>query len=297
MPAQPIPENTLPPAASRVAPLLDHVVINVRENLDQAQRQYEKLGFALTPRGHHTLGSSNHLAIFGTDYLELLGYEQRRSDAPPRTALLERPLGLSGLVFKPGDVPQLRADLAQRGIHCEPPQEFSRPVALADGSQQDARFRVLHLPRDTAANGVVFFCHHFTPELVWRDEWRNHPNGAVGIREFVIAARDPSASAAIYAKVFGQSSLVAVPGGVRLEAGTASVLFLSQDEVDRRFAGLAPNSVDGSDRFVGLVFETRSLAATRAFFERSGAAGVHALPDRIVIAADAASGVALAFES
>jgi len=30
-------------------------------------------GFTMTPRGTHTLGSINHLAIFGTEYLELLG--------------------------------------------------------------------------------------------------------------------------------------------------------------------------------------------------------------------------------
>ena len=50
-------------------PTLDHVVINTRDRMDEAEALYERLGFHLTPRGHHTLGTINHLAIFGTEYL------------------------------------------------------------------------------------------------------------------------------------------------------------------------------------------------------------------------------------
>ena len=48
-----------------VRPVLDHVVINVMGRLDEAAAQYQRLGFQLTERGYHTLGSSNNLAIFG----------------------------------------------------------------------------------------------------------------------------------------------------------------------------------------------------------------------------------------
>ena len=36
-------------------------------------RALAALGFQLTPMGKHSLGSANHLAVFGEDYLELLG--------------------------------------------------------------------------------------------------------------------------------------------------------------------------------------------------------------------------------
>ena len=52
---------------------LDHVVINARDDMDDAADIYRRLGFTLTERGYHSLGSINHLAIFGTDYLELIG--------------------------------------------------------------------------------------------------------------------------------------------------------------------------------------------------------------------------------
>ena len=56
------------------SPVLDHIVIDVRDRIDEAAERFTALGFRLTPRGHPTLGSSNHLAMFATDYLELLGF-------------------------------------------------------------------------------------------------------------------------------------------------------------------------------------------------------------------------------
>lgn len=50
---------------------LDHAVVLVRD-LDRAAETYERLGFTLTPRGHHSLGSRNHCIMFGRDYLELM---------------------------------------------------------------------------------------------------------------------------------------------------------------------------------------------------------------------------------
>ena len=50
---------------------IDHVVVLVRD-LDRAQQAYARMGFTLTPRGFHTLGSQNHCLMFGSDYVELL---------------------------------------------------------------------------------------------------------------------------------------------------------------------------------------------------------------------------------
>ena len=54
-------------------PILDHVVFNVRFEMDRAESLFETVGFQLTARGYHTLGSINHLMMLTTDYLELIG--------------------------------------------------------------------------------------------------------------------------------------------------------------------------------------------------------------------------------
>src|ERR1043165_2709951 len=50
---------------------LDHLVICVRD-LAQAAPDWQALGFNLTPTGVHPFGTSNRLAMFGNNFLELL---------------------------------------------------------------------------------------------------------------------------------------------------------------------------------------------------------------------------------
>lgn len=279
-------------ASAGIGPVLDHVVINVLAKLDEAARQYQRLGFTLTERGHHTLGSSNNLAIFGTDYLELLGHLPGRETQ--RADLWQHPPGLTGLVFKSIDPAIVHAAMLERGVPVAEPMQFARPVPLPDGPR-DARFSVVRVTGDVVRNGRTFFCHHYTPELVWRPEWQSHANGVTGIAEFVVAARDPAGTAAIYERMFGPGLLTGIAGGVSFRAGAATVLVLDPATVAQRYAGAALASADGSDRMVALTFRTGSLEAARSTLQ-SGGIPFQALPGGgIVVAHDRAANVALAF--
>ena len=55
---------------------IDHVVLLVHD-LDRTQDAWTRFGFALTPRGYHTLGSQNHCIMFERDYLGLVGFSRR----------------------------------------------------------------------------------------------------------------------------------------------------------------------------------------------------------------------------
>ena len=50
---------------------IDHLVLTVRD-LDCCEAFFRAVGFALTPRAHHPFGTSNNLAIFKDNFLELL---------------------------------------------------------------------------------------------------------------------------------------------------------------------------------------------------------------------------------
>jgi hypothetical protein len=274
-----------------VQPVLDHAVVNVMGKLDEAAAQYQRLGFQLTERGHHSLGSSNNLAIFSENYLELLGFLPGRETS--RADLWTHPPGLTGLVFKSVDPEVVSAMLKQHSVPAEEPMSFSRPVALPGGAQ-DARFRVIRFRSDQVQNGRTFFCHHDTPQLVYRNEWRAHPNGATDIVEFAIASKDPKRTASLYERMFGPPLLTTVPGGLSFRAGVATVLVLEPSAIAERYAGAALTSEDGSDRMVALVLKVALLEATRAHLDaaqikyRPSAAGI------IVDHADAAN-VALGF--
>src|SRR5690606_12939194 len=108
------------------SPVIDHVLVNVDDKLDAAAHQYERLGFSLTPRGHHSLGSSNHLAIFENDYLELLGYEPQNADRA--AGVWGNIQGLAAIIFKVQDSDELVAALKEKGVAlmADAPQDFHR---------------------------------------------------------------------------------------------------------------------------------------------------------------------------
>jgi hypothetical protein len=154
---------------------LDHLVINTRFDTDAAQEVFTQLGFTLTPRGYHTLGSINHAIVFGDHYLELIGLPA--DGKTTREEIVASPLGADGLVFRT-DAPDATFDaLQQAGVQASPPQTFSRPVPPLG----DARFTTVRLASGQLPGGRVYFCQHLTPELVFREEWRTHANGAYAL--------------------------------------------------------------------------------------------------------------------
>src|SRR3954452_6152113 len=200
-------------------PILDHAVIDVRDRMDEAARVFAALGFTLTPRGHHTLGSMNHLMMFGTDYLELLGFG---TGGATRPELAPFPVGLNGLVFKTADADAVHAHAADAGLPILPVQSFSRPVDLG-GIRSDARFRTTRLDPEKIAMGRVYFCEHLTPELVWRPEWQAHANGARAIARVIVATAEPHRTASLFAALFGPDSVVEADGKCRIGAGAAQI--------------------------------------------------------------------------
>jgi hypothetical protein len=273
------------------APTLDHVVINTRDRLDEGLEQYRRLGFTMTPRGHHSLGSMNHLAIFGTEYLELLA---AGTGATRRPDIMQQPVGLSGLVFGTDDSAAAYAAVKAAGVPIDAPMEFTRPVEL-DGATRDAVFRTVTLVPGTVPAGRIYFCHHFTRDLIWRDEWRHHANGTVGVIRAVIAAETPDVPGTVFSRMFGSDALRPIRGGERLVVGLTAFDLVTPNEVAVQFGDAAPRG-DGRSQFMaGLTLRTRSLAITRAALRAGGVEGVRDDGDRLVVPATQAMGAVLEF--
>ena len=270
-----------------LAPTLDHVVINTHRDMDAAADAYRRLGFTLTPRGHHSLGSINHLAIFATDYLELIGLP---ATGGGRADLLDWPRGLNGLVWGSENADQTASALVAAGVPCLPAQSFTRPVDLP-GGPEDAGFRTVRLPNDTTSAGRLYFCQHFTRHLVWRDEWRQHANGTTGVAGAVITATDPSRLAALFAHMFGPSALRPIDGGHRLAVGLIWFDVITPAAATERFGPLPAD--DRPEAMAVLVLRTRSLAEATAAIQVSD---IIREAHRILVPPTAAFGAILAFE-
>ena len=270
-------------------PTLDHVVVNARDRLDEACAVYGRLGFTLTPRGYHSLGSANHLAMFGTDYLELIGIP---APGAARQEIMDEPHGLNGLVFGTGDAAALHAALVAAGVPATAPNAFTRPVALPGGAR-DATFRTVHLQPPEGRPGRLYFCQHLTRDLVWRDEWRHHANGAVGIVRAVIASADPALLGGLFGRMFGPRSVRAVPGGVSLAVGLSRFDVLDHATV-AALLGAAAGPADRPHFMAALTLRTLDLAQAAAALAAGGVDALHG-DGRILVPAAAAMGCPIEF--
>ena len=248
----------MPDTAPASLPVLDHVVIDVRDRMNEAARVFAGLGFHLTPRGHHTLGSMNHLMMFATDYLELLGFGEGGAKRPE---LLPFPIGLNGLVFKTADADATHSQAAAAGLPILPVQAFSRPVTI-DGKTQDARFRTTRLDPSKVAMGRVYFCEHRTPELVWRPEWQTHPNGARAIKRVVVVTPDPRRSAELFQRLFGDAAIKMTGNGCILPMQSGSVVLCTQEAVAAEFGDAAADPAGRKEYLAALEVTVGSLADT-----------------------------------
>lgn len=276
-------------------PLIDHAVVNVGGRMEEAVDIYGRLGFSLTPRGRHTIGSINHLAMFGADYFELLGTAE--GAASPANVIAESE-GLAAVAFATENADDVHAALTRAGVGVMAPLSFSRPVALPDGARE-AAFRVVRVAPEATPAGRLFFCQHLTRGLVWRDEWRRHRNGAIGVLGVVVAARQPEPLGALFARMFGDAAVVRRPGGVRLLAGLASIDVLAPEQVARRYGdpALAPMPQEREAAMVALVLRVAAIDRCAAALQAGGIADAEVTAERILVPAASAMGVALEFRA
>jgi catechol 2,3-dioxygenase-like lactoylglutathione lyase family enzyme len=271
------------------SPILDHIVIDVRDRLDEAARCFAGLGFRLTPLGRHTLGSSNHLAMFAADYLELLGFGEGGTSRPE---IQPFPIGLNGLVFKTDDAERVYRHALSAGLPIRPVQSFSRPVMLADGAHE-AGFRTTRLDPDKVPIGRVYFCEHRTPELVWRPEWQDHPNGASAITRVVVATPEPQRTAALFRGLFGPAAPAARGSRVVLAAGEARIEMVPLAELTEEFGDAAADPAGRSEYLAAAEFRVNSLPDTERLLRRTADARVE--DGRVVVPAAAAFNTTLVF--
>src|SRR5580704_17479064 len=156
---------------------IDHIIVGVRD-LEAARRNWQRLGFTVTPRGRHIgQGTANYCIMCGRDYLELLGFVKRDEHDHRLETFLAQREGAMSVAFAPArDAEATRAALATRGLHPSQPRALGRAMDLPEGNVTP-RFSLLNLPPAETPAPDCFICDHLTPQLVRRPEWLAHPNG------------------------------------------------------------------------------------------------------------------------
>jgi hypothetical protein len=248
---------------------IHHLVICVRD-LAQAALDWRTLGFNLTPTGVHPFGTSNHLAMFGNNFLELLAVTDaaavppaapdRFSFAAHNRDFLATAEGMSLLALHSDDAHADAARFKAHHIGAYAPFDFGRDAALPGGGTARVEFS-LAFATDPAMPGIAFFTcqERHPPELFWKPDYQRHPNGALRVIEVVLSAPEPAQHRGFLER-FTESAAELAPGRLTVGGSGDRISVLSPAEMARRLPGVAS---DTSPRFCAARLAVADLEATK----------------------------------
>jgi catechol 2,3-dioxygenase-like lactoylglutathione lyase family enzyme len=272
---------------------IDHVVVVVRD-LDAARDTFARMGFTVTPRGYHSVGSQNHCVMLGRDYVELLA-SPAANPHPSRqyyTDFARVGEGLAAIALASRNAKGAYTELLWAGFGPSDPLELSRPVELAGGAR-DAKFRITQIPPGVMPGGRVFVCEHLTRELVWRPEHQRHANGATELAAVAILCDDVAQAVKPYERLFDVKAK-AIAEGLLVETGGAPLAFVTAASLAKR---LPQVWVSGrpTPLMAALFVRVADRNAAAAALAARGLKPARMPDGSIALGADVAHGVAVVF--
>jgi hypothetical protein len=272
---------------------VDHAVVMARD-LDKAARDWQSLGFSVSPRGTHSthMGTGNYTIMLDPDYIELLGVLSPTEHNAPARAFLEKREGIERVAYTAIDGAAGAEEIRARGYAPLGPNDFERPVTMPDGRQSAAKFRTFQWPVSEAPAGMrIFACQHKTRDTVWIPELMQHANGAQRMKQVLLVAPDPSKEAAHLSRLTDrevrkeQDDAIAVPSG----GERADFVFMRLQQLNARYPGV-PLARLPERGAAGLVIAADLAKAEKAL----GTAAIRS-GESICVPPAAANGTLLAF--
>ena len=256
--------------------------------MEPAVDTYRRLGFTMTPRGYHTLGSMNHLAMFGTDYLELIAIVDPGAFSNTLDRFLARYAGIHILALSITDEEANLARLHRAGIDIPGVAYLERPVDDTDPTGPKARFARLPLP--DPAEGRIQLIRHLTPEAIWQERFMVHPNHAVALAEIVLAVEHPAETAARFSVLAGRPVVPDPEGGFQLDLPRGKVRMLPPEAVGQVFPGIG---IPCLPFIAGIKVRTDDAARAASVLLAERSVPYRRIPDGILVESVATGGVAL----
>jgi hypothetical protein len=263
------------------------------DGIDAAERQYEKLGFQVQPRGFHTkLGTANHLMIFDRDYFEILGIVTPTEFNAERREWLKAGGGLANVALATDGADLAFDAFKAAGLNPDAPLFFDRAVEI-DGKTEKAAFRTVRIPKTNMPVVGFFVCEHLTPQFVYRPEWARHPNGARGILGVTVIAEQPAKWADEVAKYFGPNAVRREGDSIVANTGSHDIRYLSRKEYGERYPGVTP--VRPGDHPALLRLKVDNLPACEALLAKNGVKVVKPDAGRLLVPPSEAAHLTIEF--
>ena len=155
------------------------------------------------------------------------------------------------------------------GFATLPLVDMRRPV-MTDAGEDWARFTIARIAPGIMPEGRMQFLTHHSEELVWREPFLDHPNGARTLAAVWLAATDPAEPAERFGRFTGrpvnrQGEVSTIP----LDRGTVR---LATPELLEREFGIAPGPP--LPYLAAYEIEVTSLTQLREHLDSAGLAGV-----------------------
>lgn len=220
---------------------LDHIGV-LRSDLGSLAREYERLGFQLTPTTRHSAtdpsnpagpvlpwASGNRCAMFERGYLELMGLVAQDGFHSHVTDPLTRYAGTHVIALRCADADSEHARLLSAGFRDASVSHLHRFVEPGDNGIRGglAHFKLVRLSHAELPEARLLLIEHLTEELLWQRPWLLHDNGSCALEDVVIATADLAATRSRFELVFG-SVAEEIEGGCRLLMPHGSVTLVER---------------------------------------------------------------------
>lgn len=273
---------------------IDHLVLCV-DDLDEAARRYQAMGFTCMPRATHPFGTMNQLVQFNGSYLEVLAV--REPDAIPLHAgshfsfaafnrdFLDAGEGFSMLVLDSEDAREDQRRFAAAGITRFEPFDFQRKAKLPDGEEVTVGFSLAFAIHEAMGRAGFFVCQQKTPQYFWKREYQIHANGAVGLGDVLMLGDDPALYASFFEPFANTSPRVVSDSELDFSLARGGMRMLSPSAWEQHFpAAFAPDLAYGPC-FAGYTVIVSDLGRTRECLDE-GRTAYLADGDRLIVAPD-----------
>jgi hypothetical protein len=244
---------------------IDHLVICGRD-LDEMRKEYERLGFTLTPPAQHPFGTRNSLVQLDGGFLELLSLSQPEdipehgpsyfSFAAFNRDFLKNGEGFSMLVLDSDDARKDVADYRKRGLTTYEPVDFRRKAKLPDGQEVVVGFSLAFVTSSAMPMCGFFCCQQHTPQYFWQRPYQEHSNRAKKVLEVALVAEQPQ-EIRTFLEHFTGARAATVEQGFRIATQRGDIAVMVPEDFAKKYRSPPPDLSKGP-RFGGYTIEIKN---------------------------------------
>lgn len=221
---------------------VNHIGLAVRD-LDAASSLYETMGFSLSPLSVHQgsskpgapvepMATGNRCAVFGVNYIELLGIVNPGKMDWGWGRFVDRFEGAHIICYGCGDAAVVNDRVAGNGIGTSGVIRLQRDIDVEGQGMRTARFDCVHFDGEATPEGLIQAAYHHNPEYVHQPRYQGHANGATDLAEVTLCMMDAEAAARRYEKLTGQAAKADGEGWIIDLPRATRLRFLALDGID-----------------------------------------------------------------